>query len=180
MNELEFAVKYCRAESFCKFPDVIPLDFGLDFHLESRPDLYTEVYVSPGASKRSVRLVISSFRDISFDAMHYYGKLEADGVNIIEEKLDSDGKLHKYCCGGYICEEYAKMKNRRHYEGFYDFELLRDITQEEIDKDPDRWRGYKAGVTETNAFNTKSEIIELAKRVVKIRFPEWEFIIEDD
>jgi len=89
MTDLEFALKHTRKASYGKgvFPDVIPLDFGMDFHLETKPELYPEI-----PEKRTVRLIIETFQGYCPGAVHYYGKLEADGISIIKEETDNNKK----------------------------------------------------------------------------------------
>lgn len=48
-------------------------------------------------------------------------------------------------------------------------DVERDVTQEEMEKDPQRWDGYEIG-SHTTAFYTKEEAIETAKRIIKARF----------
>ena len=184
MTDLEFALEHSRTHGSGNFPDVMPLDFGMDFHLETKPELYPEInytynFEHPEVKERTVKLVISTFRGMCWEAVHYYGKLHADGISIIEEEVDKDGKTHKMSVGGFICEEFRNMPNKGFYDSWYDFEILRPVTQEEIDKDPDRWHGYKAGWT-TNAFYSKQDIIKIAKKVVAARFPGWKFVIEEE
>lgn len=184
MTDLEFALEHSRTHGSGKFPDVMPLDFGMDFHLETKPELYPEINYSynfkqPEVKERTVKLKISTFRGMCWEAVHYYGKLQADGIDIIEEKVDNDNKIHKMHVGGFICEEFRNMPNKCFYDSWYNFEILRPVTQEEIDKDPDRWYEYEAGWT-TNAFETKAEIINIAKKVAATRFPGWKFVIEEE
>ena len=184
MTDLEFALEHSRTYGSGKFPDVMPLDFGMDFHLETKPELYPKINYSydwknPDNKERTVKLVISTFRGMCWEAIHYYGKLRADGIDIIEEQVDKDGKTHRMTVGGFICEEFRNMPNKDFYDSWYDFEIVRPVTQEEIDKDPDRWYGYEPGWT-TNAFYSKQEIIKIAKKVVAARFPGWKFVIEKE
>lgn len=183
-TDLEFALEHSRIYGCGKYPDVMPLDFGMDLHLETKPELYPEInyaydFRHPDVKERTVKLVITTFRGMCWEAVHYYGKLRADGINIIEEHKENDGKVHRYVVGGHICEEFSKLPNKDFYDSWYDFEILRPVTQEDIDKDPDRWHGYEVGWT-TNAFESKEEIIKIAKKVVAARFPGWKFKIVDE
>jgi hypothetical protein len=76
-------------------------------------------------------------------------------------------------------KNFRNMPNKDFYDSWYDFEVVRPVTKEEIDKDPDRWHGYEVGWT-TNAFETKAEIIKIAKKVAAARFPGWKFIVENE
>ena len=82
-----------------------------------------------------------------------------------------------WCTRHYI-EENAK-KISPFYQWRYEFELRRPVTQEEINHDPDRWECYQLG-TFTTSFDTKEEIIALAKECFKMRFTgEWELWVDD-
>ncbi|WP_305274530.1 hypothetical protein [uncultured Duncaniella sp.] len=57
--------------------------------------------------------------------------------------------------------------------------MKRPVTQQEIDKDSDRWDFYAPGDF-TTSFDTKEEIIALAKECFKMRFKgKWELWVED-
>lgn len=181
-KNLEFALEHSRNYGPGHFPEVFPLDFGMDFHLETKPELYPEINYSynrknPENKERTVKLEISTFRGVCWEAMHWYGKLRADGINIIEEHIDTDGKTHKMSVGGYICDEYKNMKNKEHYDSYYDFEITRPITKEDVEKYPDRFEADFIGYA-TNAFYSIDEIIKIAKKVAAARFPDWKFVIE--
>lgn len=61
----------------------------------------------------------------------------------------------------------------------YKIELVRPVTQEEIDKNESRWRGYEAGWN-TNAFDSPKDVVALAKEVCKARFKgNWKLKITD-
>ena len=143
------------------FPDVIPVDYGLDLVLKTKPN-----YIVSTKNPRKVRIEISSYRGIATGAIHYYAAIKADGITISEVKEDST-TIH----GGYICAEYAQIcqKNRGKYDGVYTIEVMRKLTKEEIENDPRRWGNYKPG-DNTNAFYTKFEALKQAIEIVKLRF----------
>ena len=117
---------------------------------------------------RCVKLEITSFRGISWGAIHYYGKLVADGIDF--QCLDNPRIT--------TSNRNAK-KISPFYQWRYEFELRRPVTQEEINHDPDRWECYQLG-TFTTSFDTKEEIIALAKECFKMRFTgEWELWVDD-
>lgn len=176
MTNLEFAMDHTTYYGTGKYPEVIPLDFGLGLHLETKPNIYSQIHYRYNENERTVRLCISSFRGMCGDAIHYYGKLKADGVDIIEE-VEENGEVKKHYIGGYICKEFSNLENKSNYEMIYEIELLRPVTKEDIEKDPNRWEGYEIG-QKTNAFESIGEIVAVAKKVVKARFPGWKFEIE--
>lgn len=181
--ELAFAMEHSRNEG-C-YPDVFTEEVMQDaikaFHLEEHPNYYVKLggwmpkldkdkkpVVVDGeiVMRRRLRLEIMSFCGISIGAIHYYGKIYADGLDI------TDGKSH---IGGHVCKEFSEWPHEKKdiYDN-YTIEVVRELTQEEIDKDPERWRYYFPG-DKTNGFETKEEIIEIAKKIVAVRFPEgWE------
>lgn len=143
------------------FPDVIPVDYGLDLVLKTKPE-----YIVEANQPRKIRIDITSYRGISCGAIHYYAQINADGVNIIE-KCEDGNLIH----AGYICEEYSHIckNNRGKYEPCYRIDVMRKLTKEEIDDDPIRWEGYKPGYN-TNAFYTEQEAFEQAVKIAKLRF----------
>lgn len=181
MTDLEYAVKHSRYDGYGrgKFPDVIPLDFGMDFKLETKPEYYPKISTYHKSGKRTVTLELDSYAGYCAGAIHWYGKLKADGIDIAEDTIDErTGKPHTTIHGGYICEEYKNMETNAFYNSRYDFEILRELTQEDIDSDPHRWEFYRPGDM-VNAFYTPKEVIEVAKKVVSARFPDWNFEIKE-
>lgn len=142
-------------------PDVIPVDYGLDLVLKTKPN-----YIVSTNNPRKVRIEISSYSGIAAGAIHYYAAIEADGITISEVEEDRT-IIH----GGYICDEYVQIcqKNIGKYDEVYKIEVMRKLTKEEIDDDPIRWEHYKPG-DNTNAFYTKKEALEQAVEIAKLRF----------
>lgn len=67
-----------------------------------------------------------------------------------------------------------RKRKVRSTNGIMNLSLRRPTTSEEIERDPDRWHGYDPGDF-TSSFDTKEEIIALAKECFKMRFKgEWE------
>lgn len=143
------------------YPDVIPVDYGLDLVLTTKPK-----YKACVRQPRKIHIDISTFRGIAAGAIHYYAKLTADGIIITEES--DDGTITHV---GYICEEYAQIcrKQRGKYDSNYIIEVMRKLTKKEIDEDPIRWEHYVPG-NKTTAFNTKKEALEQAVKIAKLRF----------
>lgn len=178
-KEIEWAMEHCQ--SFNKYPDVFPEDYGMDFHLDSNPELYTKKLMY-GSDKRRCIIEITSFAGICFGAVHYYAKIKADGVHICRDDVDKDGNKTTVYIGGYICKEFKELPRDKQaeYSSFYDIEITRPVTQDDIDSDKIRWEGYEVGY-KTNAFYTKEDAIETAKRVAKARFPKgWIIKVNDE
>ena len=77
-------------------------------------------------------------------------------------------------------DDYAALDFENHYEASKSITLAGTKSIDDIDSDPDRWYGYDAGWP-TNGFESKSELIKIAKKVAELRFPEgWNIIVEDN
>lgn len=158
------AMEHCLDMGY--FPEVFKDDVGLDITIPgfiTKPSWFGE--------EREVKLVVSIYRGISWDAVHYYGSLQVRGVHFSNEAEP------RYIT---VCEETRKAERENSLASSrYDIDVVRPVTQEEIDENRGRWSGYKAG-DKTNAFYTKSEIIDLAKQICKARFEgNWKLIIDD-
>ena len=151
------------------FPLVIDDKAGLDYKdAETKAILHNACIYQKKSKTRCVKLEITSFRGISLGAMHYYGTLNADGIDF--QCLDRPNTT---------TSNWDAEKKNPLYQWHYKFELRRPVTQEEIDRDPDRWHGYYPGDF-TTSFDTKEEIIALAKECFKLRFAgEWELWVDD-
>ncbi len=153
------------------FDSILKIDdkAGLDFKdKETIAILGSSCIFEKKSKTRCVKLEITTFREVSWGAMHYYGKMIADGIDF--KCLDKEGMT---------ISNYGAKKIHPFYQWRYEFELKRPTTQEEINNDPDRWRGYDPGDF-TSSFDTKEEIIALAKECFKMRFTgEWELWVDD-
>lgn len=154
-----------------KFDSLLVIDdkAGLDYKdEETRAIPHNSCIYQKKSKTRCVKLEITSFRGISWGAMHYYGKLIADGIDF--QSLDNPGTT----TSNWEAEKISPL-----YQWHYEFELRRPATSEEIERDPDRWHGYYPG-NFTPSFDTKEEIIALAKECFKMRFKgEWELWGDD-
>lgn len=84
-----------------------------------------------------ITLEISSYRGISWNAIHYYGSLHINGISFSQED-----NLNTYT----MCKEtYEAERKNPLAAGVYYVELVRPITREEIEKDKSRWNGYEVG-----------------------------------
>ena len=150
-----------------QYPDVFPLDFGNDFHLNEHPGWKFQI-----REPRKVKIEITSFIGTCWEAIHYYAKLIADGIDIIDDQ--------DYCVGGYLGEEHKNLPRelKDKWSSSYDIEIARGVTEEEIKNDPHRWKFYHPG-EKTNGFENKEELLEVARKVAEIRFPGWEIVVDD-
>ena len=77
-------------------------------------------------------------------------------------------------------ERLSTLRKKNPLAGIlYSIELVRPVTQKEIDEDKRRWEGYEPGWA-TNAFYSPEDVIALAKEVCKARFlGNWKLKIVD-
>ena len=147
------------------YPAIFKDDCGLDIEF---PEKGMHAVKSWGYTKRNQKrratLKISSFVGMCSDAIHWYGKIEIQGV---EMKFDNMAG-----------STFSFDKNFPLSHFTYDLTLRRPLTKNEIDSDKSRWSYYFEGDL-TKSFNSIEEIIELAKKVFKRRFSGfWEFYVE--
>ena len=148
------------------YPTIFTDDCGIDIKF---PEKGTHAVKTWGYTKRNQRrratLRIDSYIGVCSGAMHYYGKIEIQGVNM---EYDDNHTM-------------STMSNDEKYplsHFVYTLVLRRPITEHEIQNDPLRWGDYYLPGDLTNCFNSVEEIVSLAKKVFKFRFSgEWEFEI---
>lgn len=154
--DIKEANKHCWDKR--DYPEIFRDDVGLDILILG--------FVTRGSwiirnSPRVITLEISSYRGISWNAIHYYGSLHINGISFSQED-----NLNTYT----MCKEtYEAERKNPLAAGVYYVELVRPITREEIEKDKSRWNGYEVG-DYTNAFHSPEDIIALAKEICKVRF----------
>lgn len=172
--DLQQALLLCTDNGY--YPDVFDLEIGKDFKLETRPEL--SAYIS---EPRTANIIIDSFIGYCGGAQHYYARIEADGIDIVEYQYGIDGKKHIIRHAGYICEEYDNMPcNQR---DIYRFKYMIDIdTRVTIlmkESDPQTWGDYDVG-DKTNRFSEKKDAINTAILVASARFPGWRITLTDE
>lgn len=164
--DLKQAIEQSQSERYI-YPDIFSDNCGLDIVL---PDKKLHAVKSwgytKGNPKRRATLEVSSFIGISFNAIHYYGKIRIQGVN-----MECDGEP------GHSKMVFDDKIPLAHYT--YDLELKRPLTKKEIEESPKRWGDYYDEGDLTNCFETIPDIIALAKEVFRLRFTgDWEFYVE--
>lgn len=149
-----------------ELPKFFDIEIGKDFRLETKPNYHAEI-----REPRKVKIVVSTFKGVAAGAIHYYATIEADGIHIYSLENNWFGKFGKVYHYGNLCEEYKKLPRKKQavWSSVYEIEVGRILTQQEIDADPMRWNGYYDGWF-TNAFATKQDAIDQAKKIVKARF----------
>lgn len=118
--------------------------------------------------KRKIVLEVRTWRGISGNAIHYYGKFVIDGVYTAEL-----GNIEK---SKSITIEQDEQYPLLRYS--YDLKITRPLTKFEIDTQPDRWYCYDEGDL-INGYETLADLIADAKEIFKLRFTgEWNFYIQ--
>lgn len=154
--DIREAVEHCYDRK--DYPEVFDDNVGLDIII---PGFITKGSWLRKDEPRTITLDVTTYRGVSWDAIHYYGNLHVEGIYFSPENDPTTIT---------ICKETHKAEDENPLaSGHYNIELIRKLTQEEIDKDPIRWEGYDAG-WDTNAFDTPQQVISLAKEVCKARF----------
>ncbi len=155
------------------YPASIGADMGLDLKLGDRPDYFVKLPRTPGR----VRIRISSFRGVSPGAVHYYATIIGDGVQLCSEQGNGRIRIH----GGAISEEWVNIHSKDpRYVPEIRMEVVRPLTQKEIDDDLQRWEHYDEGDM-VMAFYTPDEALKAAMDIVAARFTgEWEKVVEND
>lgn len=172
--ELQEIVNRSISERYT-YPDIFTDDIGLDSII---PGEYVHAIPSWGhrASNmiRRVTLVISTFRGLCANAIHYYGKLNIQGVF-----MELNGKP------GYIRSSNVWDRDFPLSSESYTLKLMRPITQEDKEKDKkaicegDVCFKYQEVGDLTERFNSIEELIDFAKIVFKNRFKgKWELYVD--
>lgn len=166
MMNIKEAVEHCYDRK--DYPEVICDDAGLDISI---PGFITKGSWVRDNSPRVIVLEISTYRGVSWNAIHYYGNISVDGVYFSPEDNPNTSIM---------CKETWEAEDKNPLAApNYKIELVRPVTQEEIDKNESRWRGYEAGWN-TNAFDSPKDVVALAKEVCKARFKgNWKLKITD-
>ena len=113
---------------------------------------------------RRIYLKISTYRGISSDAVHYYGKIRFDGIDA--EFGDIAGR-----------HTFPDKKFPMIWRD-WEIQINRMVDENDIKLYPDKFNGYGLNYP-TNRFNTTDELISKAKQVIETRFKgDWELKIE--
>lgn len=165
-------LKNCRDEH--KLPDVISSTYGIGVTFKDETGKeYTTIPDNTKSGARRLNARISSWRGISAGAIHYYGKITCYDPNF--KYTDDEGEECISSISGYF-NRHKPIECQS-----FEIELVRELTQKEIDEDPDRWGEYyyRAGDM-TNCFETEEEVFELMKEIFKKRFKgHWEMEVDD-
>lgn len=165
---IDDAIFRCKSEKN-ELPKIINSDAGLytteDLNVIGIPSWNR---INTNNNKRKVYLVISTYRGISSDAIHYYGKFVIDGVYTATlDDLDKPRNLSS-----------EDKKNHPLYSYNYEMIIKRPITIAEIKSNPDKWYAYNVGDL-TERYENIDELISDAKDIFKLRFiGDWDFFIQ--
>ncbi len=174
--ELQEIVKRSQSEQ-CDYPDIFTDDCGLDL---TGYDGQYKAMPSWGHRKtntlRRITLEITTFRGVSCNAIHFYGKLIVQGVEMMRDPNAKDYDIHK-------ASEWKKENPLSAYQ--YWLKLTRPVTQAELDADKNarypadvRFEWAEVGDL-TERWNSTDEMIDFATQVVKARFKgKWAFYVK--
>ena len=115
------AIEHCWDRK--DYPEVFRDDAGLDISI---PGFITRGSWIRNNSPRTVTLDVTTYRGVSWNAVHYYGNIIIDGVSFSPE--DSPN-TYTMCTETYEAEEKNPLA-----AGFYRIELVRPVTSEEMKK----------------------------------------------
>lgn len=153
------------------YPFVINKGYGLDFVLPGCPGVKVRE-----PREYIVQLKIRTWIGVCCEASHYYGTLEANSPELY--MVDEMGKT--FLVGGYVSELWSRMTpcERKFINAGYKIEVCRAITEDDLKKQPDRYMDYDVG-EKTAAFYTINTLVHYAKKIAKVRFPEYRFVINE-
>lgn len=166
---VEEIMNLCRDND--NYPFVINKGYGLDFVLPGCPDIKVRE-----PREYIVKLKIKTWVGLCCEASHYYGTLVANSPELY--MVGESGKT--FFVGGYVSDLWSRMapSERKFINTGYKIEVCRRITEYDIKKHPDRFGDCDAG-EKTSAFYTINTLVHYAKRIAKVRFPEYRFVIND-
>jgi hypothetical protein len=165
---LEEAVIRCQSEKF-NYPEIFDVSSGLyevpELDVAGIPSWNRN---NPKALRKAI-LEISTFRGISSEAIHYYGKIVVDGVYTATL---SDIKISKG-----ISFEQEEIHPLFNYN--YVLEISKYLTSIEIEKDPNRWKDYYDEGDLVRGYEKIDELISDAKEILSLRFTgDWVFFVQ--
>lgn len=137
----------------CDFQIPIPTTYGEDFSCELAEGTY---FIK---NDHVVHLEVTTF-----GVQHWY-------LTAIVYLLLTNGTSTRY---GYIRGKDGKPID---YPRDIKLDVVRRVSEEDINGNPDRWEGYEVGDL-TNAFNSLEDI-EVAIEVAKTWFPGYTFVREE-
>lgn len=164
---LQNAISRCQNDYY-NYPDVIDSSAGLykvpELNVVGIPT-WNRINKN---NKRKIILNITTFKGIAFNAIHYYGKLEVDGVYTATSNDVNTSRN--------LSSEEIKKHPLLDYK--YIFNILRPITNDEIELNPNRNYYYKEGDLIKN-FNSIQSLIDDTINILKLRFTgNWKFIVQ--
>lgn len=151
-----------------KYPEVFRDTDGSDITLEGY--LTRAEWLEKNRPRRII-LMLTSYRGISWNAIHYYGTLTVEGISF-SPKNDPTC----YTSGP---KTYTLEKENPLAKCLYRIEIVRPLTKKEIEEDPSRWEWMDEGSL-TNGFESVNEIQSVVEEIIKERFVgNWKLEIDD-
>lgn len=145
-------------------PEILPIDMNVGLGYEFLIDGVEIITAGEFDKKGEFRIARVNIK--TYGVEHCYCNINIHVDN--SEKANPDRCHFGYLGGVVVPKEYRS----------FTIDLLRLVTQEEIDKYPCRWKGYEVG-DKTNAFYSVGEIISLLMDVKDLIF-KGKWILEVD
>lgn len=164
---LQEAIDRCKSEHYV-FPDIIDASAGLYEIPELNVVGIPRWNRHNPKRKRNAVLEITTFRGISSNASHFYGRIVVDGVyqatlsdiNVPRNLTNTQENEHPLLTCQYV------------------FNIKRPITKKEIVDNSDRWYAYSEGDL-TECYDSSDALINDVKEIFKLRFTgEWNFSVQ--
>ncbi len=128
-----------------------------------------EYTVTNRQKTREAQLQVSTWRGISSNAVHYYGKIKVSDLAL---EFDNNGRR----CNTFICNEFLKHEILGTLE--FEIELKRKLTKRDFELHPNRFQSYEVG-DYVNCFNTSDEVVTLGTKIFLERFVgDWTLFIK--
>lgn len=165
-KELQDALRMCKGDY--SYPDIIDSSAGLIEVPEIGVAGIKSWDRSNKGIKRKAVLIISTWCGISSNAIHWYGKIEVQGVYTgTLGQLEKPKTVHSEDLAVYPTLNYK-----------YDIKIVRPLTESEIQSEPDRWYAYDAGDM-VQGYEDVNELIRDFKTILKARFTgDWDFYVQ--
>lgn len=171
MKELSDFIRQTSGARLTEQEIPIPATIGEGLVFQISGEDFVTLAVRNKDGKRVLKCEITSFVGISAGAQHYYCKCSSLIKNC-------DVKNHNRWIGGYLGGFEMPDENKS-----LEFELMRPITKEEMDEDPDRWYGFghnSRGNEMTYAFVKVEDIYNLIEELKSYFSDEWEIEVVDN
>lgn len=167
MNLQEAFIR-CQSEHF-NYPEILNSEFGLHEVTELDVIGIPSWNRNNSKNKRKAILEIRTWMGISSNAIHFYGKIIADGV--YQATLSNPKKPRSL--------SFEEEQNHPLLNYHYELKIKRLLTKEEIESDPKRWGDCYDEGDLVEGYEKIDELINDAKEIFNLRFiGDWDFYVQ--